>query len=44
MNPLIEAYITIKAYMEMLDIGIQQAWEYLEESYRKMEEKELKNE
>ena len=35
MNPLIEAYITIKAYMDMLDVDIQTAWLYLEEGYNK---------
>lgn len=32
---IIEAYVTIKRYMEMLDLDIQQAWLYLEEAYRK---------
>ena len=35
-NPLLEAYLTIKAYMEMLDIDIQTAWLYLEEGYNKV--------
>lgn len=33
--PLKAVYLTMKRYMEMLDLNIQQAWVYLEEAYKK---------
>ena len=35
MDELLKAYELIKEYMDRLDIGIQTAWIYLEEAYRK---------
>ena len=38
MGELLKAYETIKEYMDLLDIGILQAWEYLGEAYNKAKE------
>lgn len=40
MNELLKAYELIKQYMDRLDIGIQTAWIYLEDAYRKAQEGE----
>lgn len=37
--PLKAVYLTMKKYMDVLDIKIQQAWEYIESSYKKGERK-----
>ncbi len=42
MNELLKAYELIKQYMDRLDIGIQTAWIYLEDAYRKTQEGEEK--